>query len=102
LEIIDSGELTRAALDNIAADEHMPDDERRHAEAAVQEDEAEALAYLVEPFDLVGAVPGVEVVQASWSSEQIDEYDEEAVEWDLDEGVGKDTGDGGYSADRDG
>ncbi len=102
LEIIDSGELTRAALDNIAADEHMPDDERRHAEAAVQEDEAEALAYLVEPFDLVGAVPGVEVLQASWSSEQIDEYDEEAVEWDLDEGVGKDTGDGGYSADRDG
>ena len=36
------------------------------------EDTAEALAYLVDPFDLVSEIPGVELAQASWSSEQID------------------------------
>ncbi|MFF3327738.1 hypothetical protein [Streptomyces sp. NPDC002889] len=84
LEIGDSGALTGAALERIAADEFMPDEERAHARAAVREDEAEALAYLVDPFDLVAQVPGVELAQASWSSEQI-EYDPEAEEWDLDE-----------------
>lgn len=84
LEIEESGALTAAALDRIAADEFMPDDERTHAEAAVREDEAEAIAYLVDPFDLVGDVPGVELTQASWSSEQV-EHDPAAEEWDLDE-----------------
>lgn len=84
LEVGDSGELTGAALDRIAADEFMPDEERAHAESAVREDEAEAIAYLVDPFDLVSEVPGVELAQASWSSEQID-YDPDAEEWDLDE-----------------
>ena len=59
-------------------------------EAAVREDDAEALAYLVDPFDLVGEVPGVELAQASWSSEPID-YDPDAVDWadeeDRDDGV---------------
>ena len=62
----------------------MPDEERAHAESAVTEDTAEALAYLVDPFDLVSEVPGVELAQASWSSEQID-YDPDSPEWDLDE-----------------
>lgn len=84
LEVGDSGALTGAALDRIAADEFMPDEERAHAESAVREDEAEAIAYLVDPFDLVSDVPGVELAQASWSSEQID-YDPDAEEWDLDE-----------------
>ncbi|MFF3248042.1 hypothetical protein ACFYWY_30925 [Streptomyces sp. NPDC002870] len=84
LEVGDSGELTGAALDRIAADEFMPDEERAHAESAVREDEAEAIAYLVDPFDLISEVPGVELAQASWSSEQID-YDPDAEEWDLDE-----------------
>lgn len=84
MEVGDSGELTGAALDRIAADEFMPDEERAHAESAVREDEAEAIAYLVDPFDLVSEVPGVELAQASWSSEQID-YDPDAEEWDLDE-----------------
>lgn len=48
------------------------------------EDTAEALAYLVDPFDLVSQVPGVELQQASWSSERID-YDPDSPEWDLDE-----------------
>ncbi|MFI5754398.1 hypothetical protein [Streptomyces sp. NPDC051569] len=84
LEVDDPGQLSGAALARIVADESMPEDERAHAESAVREDEAEALAYLVEPFDLVSEVPGIELAQASWTSELID-YDPDAVEWDLDE-----------------
>ncbi len=76
--------MTTAALRRIAGDSTMPDDERAHAESAVTEDTAEALAYLVDPFDLVSEVPGIELAQASWSSEQI-EYDPDSPEWDLDE-----------------
>ncbi|WP_416069862.1 hypothetical protein [Streptomyces sp. AK02-01A] len=42
------------------------------------------MAQLVEPFGLVGAVPGVELTQASWRGELIG-HDPDAVEWDLDE-----------------
>lgn len=48
------------------------------------EDTAEALAYLVDPFDLVSEVPGVDLQQASWSSERVD-YDPDSPEWELDE-----------------
>lgn len=87
LEVADAEALTGAALQRIAetVDEGaMPAEERPHAERAVQEDEAEAVAYLVDPFDLVGDVPGAELVQASWSSEQVD-YDPDSPDWDLDE-----------------
>lgn len=84
VEVDDSGALASAALRRIAEDEHMPAEERLHAEAAVKEDDAEALAYLVDPFDLVSEVPGVELSQASWSSEQID-YDPDSPDWDPDE-----------------
>ncbi|MGW0362188.1 hypothetical protein [Streptomyces sp. NPDC002990] len=80
----DTEALTGAALDHIKADEFMPDEERSHAESAVREDESEALAYLVDPTDLVAEIPGVELAQASWSSEPV-EYDPESMEWDLDE-----------------
>lgn len=84
VEVDDSGELSASALRRIAEDEHMPAEERLHAETAVKEDDAEALAYLVDPFDLVSAVPGVELSQASWSSERID-YDPDSPDWDPDE-----------------
>jgi hypothetical protein len=87
LEIEDEDAVTKTALRRLAeesADPEMPDDERAHAEDAVTEDTAEALAYLVDPFDLVRAVPGVELQQASWSSERID-YDPDAADWDLDD-----------------
>ncbi|MEU6392706.1 hypothetical protein [Streptomyces sp. NPDC046939] len=87
LEIADAEALTGAALQRVAEDGSMPAEERAHAEYAVQEDEAEAIAYLVDPFDLVGDVPGAELVQASWSSEQVD-YDPDSPEWDLDEDDG--------------
>jgi hypothetical protein len=84
VEVDDQDAVTRAALARIAEDPDMPDDERAHAEGAVTEDTAEALAYLGDPFDLVGDLTGVELAQASWSSEQID-YDPDSPDWDLDE-----------------
>ncbi|TPQ20525.1 hypothetical protein [Streptomyces sporangiiformans] len=84
LEIGDEDGVTKAALGRLAGETEMPADERAHTESAVTEDTAEALAYLVDPFDLVSKVPGVEIAQASWSSERID-YDPDAPEWDLGE-----------------
>jgi hypothetical protein len=100
VEITDGDGLTAAALDQIADDAYLPDDERGHARAAVRQDEAEALAYLVDPFDLVNGIPGVELVQASWNSAHID-YDPDDEEWDFadltdadaaDESEGEDEG----------
>jgi hypothetical protein len=84
LEIDDEEAVTGAALRRIADDGDMPDEERVHAESAVTEDTAEALAQLVDPFALIDDVPGVELLQASWSGEEID-YDPDSPEWDLDE-----------------
>ncbi|MES4893236.1 hypothetical protein [Streptomyces sp. NPDC096012] len=94
LEVEDEGELTKAALRRLAADHDLPQEERNQAEEAVTEDTAEALAYLVDPFDLVSEVPGVELQQASWSSERI-EYDPDSPDWDLDEDDGADDDEGG-------
>ncbi|NUP24277.1 MAG: hypothetical protein HOZ81_51120 [Streptomyces sp.] len=82
LEVDDEDALTKAALRRIADDSTMPPDERVHAEGSVTEDTAEAVAYLVDPFDLVSEVPGIELVQASWSSERI-ERDPDSPEWGL-------------------
>ncbi|MDF6019168.1 hypothetical protein [Streptomyces sp. JH34] len=87
LEVSDADALTGTALESIAADFTAPGtpsdespEERTHAEETVREDAAEALASLIDPFDLVSQVPGVELAQASWSSETID-YDPEAEDW---------------------
>lgn len=84
LEVHDEDAVTKAALRRLADDAEVPDAERAHTEGAVTEDTAEALAYLVDPFDLVGKVPGVELHQASWSSERVD-HDPDSPEWDFDE-----------------
>ncbi|AKJ11144.1 hypothetical protein ABB07_14270 [Streptomyces incarnatus] len=89
LEVQDEDEVSKAALRRLAADPELPAAERAQAEGAVTEDTAEALAYLVDPFDLVSEVPGVELQQASWSSERID-YDPDSPDWDLDEEDGAD------------
>ncbi|GAA2784187.1 hypothetical protein [Streptomyces showdoensis] len=99
LEIDAPAALAEAAVGRIDADEFMPEEERTHARAAVADDSAEALAYLVEPYDLVGTVPGVELVQASWSSEEI-EYDPDAMEWDLDDEDGVREDDEEHEPDR--
>ncbi|MFJ3620382.1 hypothetical protein ACIPSH_19795 [Streptomyces iakyrus] len=90
LEVDDADAVTKSALRRIADEAEMPTPERAHAESAVTEDTAEALAYLVDPFDLVSKVPGVELQQASWSSERID-YDPDSPDWDLDEDDGEDS-----------
>ncbi|MFE2779369.1 hypothetical protein ACFXJM_06815 [Streptomyces massasporeus] len=90
LEVDDADAVTKSALRRIADEAEMPAAERAHAEGAVTEDTAEALAYLVDPFDLVSQVPGVELQQASWSSERI-EYDPDSPDWDLDEDDGDDS-----------
>lgn len=90
LEIDDADAVTKSALRRIADEAELPAAERAHAESAVTEDTAEALAYLVDPFDLVSQVPGVELQQASWSSERID-YDPDSPDWDLDEDDGDDS-----------
>ncbi|MEV0258782.1 hypothetical protein AB0H82_31540 [Streptomyces sp. NPDC050732] len=84
VEVGDAEKLTGAALGRIAEDAHMPAEERAHAETAVREDVAEALAYLVDPFDMVGQVPGTELSRASWSSEPVD-FDPDSPDWDPDE-----------------
>ncbi|MEU6574505.1 hypothetical protein [Streptomyces sp. NPDC046805] len=97
LEVDDADAVTKAALRRLAeesADPEMPEEERAHAESTVTEDTAEALAYLVDPFDLISDVPGVELQQASWSSERI-EYDPDSPDWDLDEDDVEDDGEEG-------
>ncbi|KOV63647.1 hypothetical protein [Streptomyces sp. MMG1121] len=84
LEVHEEDQVTKAALRRLAQDPELPESERAQAEGTVTEDTAEALAYLVDPFDLVSEVPGVELQQASWSSERID-YDPDSPDWDLDE-----------------
>ncbi|WP_411082149.1 hypothetical protein [Streptomyces sp. cmx-18-6] len=93
VEITDLDALTGTALESIAAEYGEPvsgiaesdsAEERMHAEATVRADGAEALASLVDPFDLVSEVPGVDLAQASWSSESID-HDPDAEGWDDDE-----------------
>ncbi|MFE7549916.1 hypothetical protein [Streptomyces gardneri] len=97
LEIDGPAELTEAAEGRIDGDEFMPEEERVQARAAAREDSAEALAYLVEPFDLIREVPGIEMVQASWSTEEV-EYDPDALEWDL----GEEDGEAEYEEDTEG
>jgi hypothetical protein len=87
LAVDDEEAVTGAALQRIADDPDMPGEEQMHAQNAVTDDTAEALAYLVDPFDLVSEVPGIELQQASWSSERID-YDPGSPDWDFDEDDG--------------
>ncbi|MEU9091257.1 hypothetical protein ACIOEW_10655 [Streptomyces sp. NPDC087901] len=89
VEITDADALSGTALESLAAEYGEPGgesaEERTHAETAVREDGAEALASLIDPFDLVGEVPGVELAQASWSSEIIDYDPDDPDGWDLDD-----------------
>ncbi|WP_267941280.1 hypothetical protein [Streptomyces sp. ST2-7A] len=96
LEVADIERLTRMALARISADELLPDEERGPAGEAVSRDPAEAIAYLVDPIELVDGLPGVELARASWSSETVDADDEGGWlddEDDEDEGYGDDDED---------
>ncbi|MER5490676.1 hypothetical protein ACSMX9_19245 [Streptomyces sp. LE64] len=107
LEVRDGDALTGGALRQIARDEHVDPAERAQSELAVKQDTAEALAYLIDPYDLVKDVPGVDLARASWSSEAFaegaggrrgddpyDELDPEGSDWfeDDDDEEGEDAG----------
>lgn len=96
VEITDPDALSGTALESLAAEYGEPGgedaEERTHAEAAVREDGAEALASLIDPFDLVGEVPGVELTQASWSSESIDYDPDDPDAWEDGEDGEGDSG----------
>ncbi|WP_256260080.1 hypothetical protein [Streptomyces atratus] len=98
LEITDPDALSGTALESIAVEYGEPGGEsaeqRMLAEDAVREDGAEALASLVDPFDLVGEVPGVELTQASWSSEIVDYDPDDPDAWDLDDEDGEEDEEG--------
>lgn len=91
VEVADPEALTRAALHRIDGDELMPDEERGQAREIVERDAGEAIAYLVDPVDLVAELPGVELAQASWGSEVagggLDDWDDAVEEEDEDEGA---------------
>jgi hypothetical protein len=91
VEVDDEGAVTRAAVDRIADEPDISPEEKAQVEQAVTEDTTEALASLIDPFDLVVDVPGVDLAQASWSAEEI-EWDPDAREWDLDEDGEDDEG----------
>ncbi len=82
VEITDTGRLTGAALDHLDGDPTLPEEERAQSRVTVREDPAEALAHLLDPVHLVTTVPGTELAQASWSSEEMTDYDPDA-EWDA-------------------
>ncbi len=84
LDINDAEQLAGAAREQIDGDAFMPEEERAHARVAIRDDQAEALAYLIDPYALVKEVPGIELAQASWSSEPVD-YDPDAQVWGLDD-----------------
>jgi hypothetical protein len=98
LEIDEADELIRAAWARIAGDEQLPAGEREQAARAVSRDAAEAVAYLIDPVDLVGEMPGVVLAQASWSSE-LTHYDPDAS-WHVEEDD-DDDGDDRAEADED-
>jgi hypothetical protein len=99
LEIAEPDELIRAAWARIAGDEQLPAGERELAARAVSRDAAEAVAYLVDPIDLVGEMPGVVLAQASWSSE-LTHYDPDASWYGEDEEDEEDGDDRGDRGDR--
>lgn len=81
VEIADRGALGAAALDQVSGDTSMPEEERERAVRSVRADDTEALAYLVDPYDLVSGVPGVELARASWSCGPSG-YDPSAEDWE--------------------
>ncbi|RAJ71671.1 hypothetical protein K378_00491 [Streptomyces sp. Amel2xB2] len=93
VEIADAKALTGAALEHVARDELMPDEEREHTEEIISADAGEALACLVDPFDLVRELPGVELAHASWGSEEMDAGELEAFSFLEEDGGPDEDGD---------
>ncbi|MFJ8471886.1 hypothetical protein [Kitasatospora sp. NPDC094011] len=80
-EITDEGALKAAALQQVAEDEYLDDDERAQSVDAIEVDPSGSLAHFIDPVALLGDVPGVELASATWESAQT-EFDPENEEWD--------------------
>ena len=75
LEVADANALVRAAVEHVEGDDSIPDEQRTRTLSAVGDEldgAAEAIAYPVDPIGLVSDAPGVELAQATWSSETLD------------------------------
>ncbi|WP_200886705.1 hypothetical protein [Phaeacidiphilus oryzae] len=81
-EITDQEALARAAVERVRDDETMDPEERAEALQAVELDPTGAVAHFVDPVELLGDVPGVQLAQAAWETERV-EYDPDDEEWDL-------------------
>jgi hypothetical protein len=99
LEIDDPDALRRTARDRVAGDGTLPNGERGRIETVVTHDTAEALAYLVDPFDLVSALPGIELTQTSWSAEHIGRGPDSPRADHSGDDAGYDDEDDGYDED---
>ncbi|MBU7596673.1 hypothetical protein JGS22_003220 [Streptomyces sp. P38-E01] len=76
LEVSDVDALMGAAVEHVEQGDALPDEQRGTTLSAVGDEldgAAEAVAQLVDPIRLVDGAPGVELAQASWSSEMLDE-----------------------------
>ncbi|MFB7906138.1 hypothetical protein [Kitasatospora sp. NPDC056076] len=80
-EITDEGALKAAALQQVAGDEYLDDEERAQSVDAIEVDPSGSLAHFIDPVALLGDVPGVELASATWESAQT-EFDPENEEWD--------------------
>ncbi|MER7670389.1 hypothetical protein ABTY61_18225 [Kitasatospora sp. NPDC096128] len=80
-EITDEGALKAAALQQVAGDEYLDDEERAQSVDAIEVDPSGSLAHFIDPVALLGDVPGVELASATWESAQT-EFDPENDEWD--------------------
>lgn len=80
-EITDEGALKAAALQQVAEDEYLDDEERAQSVDAIDVDPSGSLAHFIDPVALLGDIPGVELASATWESAQT-EFDPESDEWD--------------------
>ena len=69
-EITDEGALKAAALQQVAGDEYLDDEERAQSVEAIEVDPSGSLAHFIDPVALLGDVPGVELASATRESAQ--------------------------------
>ncbi|MFD5323401.1 hypothetical protein [Streptomyces sp. NPDC127092] len=80
-EITDEKALKAAALAQVQEDTYMDDAERAESVEAIEIDPSGSLAHFIDPVELLGSVPGVELASATWESART-EYDPDDETWE--------------------
>ncbi|MFF0431430.1 hypothetical protein ACFYU9_04250 [Streptomyces sp. NPDC004327] len=80
-EITDERALKAAALEQVRNDEYLDDAERAQSVEAIELDPSGSLAHFIDPIELLGDVPGVELTSATWESAHT-EYDPDEETWE--------------------